>query len=180
MIFICRTWLIRVILCKYGSIWDQMRCENTNFICSVAKTDKIIFVVFILFHWDDEQWSNTKTCVHFSLQQYTVFVKYKCVTKTVFSLYVGKQQSVNEFLFFILAKTFITYNPLIRYLHKQKMKVFLHITSNHLWYLFWKILSSFFSKKALGIILTIYELEYLASIVYLREICLISLSEVIC
>ena len=72
-----------------------------------------------------------------------------CVTKTIFSLHVVKQQWVNEFLFFILAKTFITYNPLIRYLHKQKMNVFLHITRNHfilfipIFHLFHLFLSSF-------------------------------------
>lgn len=90
------------------------------------------------------------------------------ITKTTFSLYVVKQQWVNEFLFFILAKTFITYNPLIRYLHKQKMKVFLHITSNHLWNLSWGSFFSFLKEKqVLGIVLIRYQLEYLASIVYL-------------
>ena len=107
----------------------------------------IIFAIFILFRWDDKQWSNTKTRVHFSLEQYTLFVKYVCITKTIFSLYVVKQQRVNEFLFFIPAKTFITYNPLIRYLHKQKMKVFLHITSNHLRYLSWRMFFFFVGRK---------------------------------
>ena len=94
-----------------------------------------------------------------------------CITKTIFSLYVVKQQWVNEFLFFILAKTFITYNPLIRYLHKQKMKVFLHITSNHLWYLSWIMFFFFFwQKKTLWILLNVYKLEYPASILYLTEI----------
>ena len=123
----------------------------------------IIFAIFILFRWDYKQWSNTKTRVHFSLEQYTLFVKYVCITKTIFSLYVVKQQRVNEFLFFIPAKTFITYNPLIRYLHKQKMKVFLHITSNHLWNLSWGSFFSFLKeKKVLGIVLIRYQLEYLA------------------
>ena len=130
-----------------------MRYENANFICSVAKTEKIIFAIFILFRWDDKPWSNTKTRVHFSLEQYTSFVKYMCITKTVFSLYVVKRQWMNKFLFFILAKTFITYNPLIRYLHKQKMKVFLHITSNHIWYLSWRMFSSYLAKKHQGLFL---------------------------